>query len=130
VIVAEKLLLDSDVLIDFLRGHSPAVAFMARAPLPLYLSVITVAEAYAGVRDGEERDKLDKTLGAFETLNLDSKVAALGGIFRRDYGKSHGVGLADALIAATARHRGCTLATLNKKHYPMLNVVVTPYRKR
>lgn len=39
------------------------------------------------------------------------------------------VGLADALIAASAEIYGLTLATLNKKHYPMLKTVHIPYRK-
>ena len=39
----------------------------------------------------------------------------------RSWGKSHGVGLNDALIAATARRSGRVLWTLNDKHYPMLD---------
>ena len=45
-------------------------------------------------------------------------------------GKAHGVGLNDALIAATAVNRNACLYTLNVKHYPSLrkNQVVQPYR--
>jgi hypothetical protein len=60
---------------------------------------------------------------------LDDKTAELGGLWLRDYSKSHGVGLADALIAATAKLRGCTLVTLNTKHFPMLTRVLSPYQK-
>ena len=51
--------------------------------------------------------------------------------FRREHGKTHGVGLNDALIAATAVNRNACLHTLNVKHYPSLrkNQVVQPYRK-
>ena len=44
-------------------------------------------------------------------------------------GKAHGVGLNDALIAATAVNRNACLYTLNVKHYPSLrkNQVVQPY---
>jgi predicted nucleic acid-binding protein len=45
------------------------------------------------------------------------------------YGKSHGVGLVDALIAATAKLHGYRLVTLNKKHFPMLDNVLIPYQK-
>ena len=55
--------------------------------------------------------------------------AVRGGLFRRDYGKSHGVGLADALIAATAELAQATLVTLNAKHFPMLPTVLVPYQK-
>jgi predicted nucleic acid-binding protein len=43
--------------------------------------------------------------------------------------KSHNVGLADALIAATAESRQAALVTLNIKHFPMLANVVVPYQK-
>jgi len=50
-------------------------------------------------------------------------------IYRRDYGKSHGVGIADAIIAALAKDLNAKLATLNKKHYPMLQAIEVPYHK-
>lgn len=39
----------------------------------------------------------------------------------RHYRASHAIDLPDALIAAAAEHHGLTLATLNVKHFPMLN---------
>jgi predicted nucleic acid-binding protein len=39
-----------------------------------------------------------------------------------DYGKSHGVELGDALIAAGAVINGATIWTRNRKHYPMKEV--------
>lgn len=47
----------------------------------------------------------------------------------RQYGPSHGTGLADALIASTVAAVGATLATLNRRHFPMLNDVLVPYVK-
>jgi predicted nucleic acid-binding protein len=58
------------------------------------------------------------------------EVARVGGLYRRDYGKSHGVGLADAIIAATARSEGAELSTLNVKLYPMLKGLKRAYSKR
>ena len=60
---------------------------------------------------------------------LGRDIAAKGGLYRRDYIKSHNVGLADALIAATAKHLDATLLSLNKKHFPMLKSVLVPYKK-
>ncbi|MBA4146849.1 MAG: hypothetical protein H0X66_01955 [Verrucomicrobia bacterium] len=45
------------------------------------------------------------------------------------YGRSHGVGLPDAFLAATALAHNLQLATLNQKHFPMLNNIVVPYQK-
>lgn len=125
----EKFLVDTDVLIDFLRQYEPAVRFVQNVPLPLRVSVISVAELYGGVRDGKERELLEQTLGACERVDVDNHAAVVGGLFRRDYGKSHGVGFADALIAATAKLHNFTLVTLNQKHYPMLDKVQVPYKK-
>ena len=93
------------------------------------ISVITVAELYSGVREGDERQALGDFLTVFELIPLDEIVAAKGGLYRRDYGKSHNVGLADALIAATAETKNTTLVTLNQKHFSMLNSVTVPYTK-
>jgi predicted nucleic acid-binding protein len=48
-------------------------------------------------------------------------IATRGGLLRRDYGRSHGVGLNDALIGATALEMRLQLLTLNVKHYPELD---------
>jgi predicted nucleic acid-binding protein len=50
-------------------------------------------------------------------------------LFKRDYGKSHGVGLADAIIAATCEAENADLKTLNVKHYPMIEGLIPAYRK-
>lgn len=123
-----RILVDTDILIDFLRGTRRATDFVGNEALPLTISAITAAELYAGIRDGTERTALERMLLASDVLPIDSDVAKLGGLYRRDFGKSHGVGLPDALIAATASIHNLALATLNRKHYPMLENVVTPYR--
>lgn len=123
------LLIDTDVLIDYLRGEEAAIAFLENSTDSLSVSVITVAELYAGVREGTERRALDAFLTAFEAAPVDHGISQRGGLFRRDFGRSHGVGLADALIAATAEATGATLVTLNQKHFPMLPRVTVPYTK-
>jgi hypothetical protein len=90
---------------------------------------MTVAELYAGVRKGKEQAELDHFLNAFAIIPIDDSLASKAGLLRRDYGKSHNVGLADAFIAATAISTGGKLVTLNKKHFPMLKDIVAPYRK-
>ena len=124
-----ELLIDTDVLIDYLRGQADAVAYIESLTNPLLISVVTVAELYSGVREGEERKALETFISAFEQIPISEEIAAKGGLYRRDYSKSHKVGLADALIAATAQVRGATLVTLNVKHFPMLTSVEAPYTK-
>ena len=127
--MADRLLVDTDVLIDYLRGHVDAVAWLESATEPLLISAITVAELFAGVREGAERLALESLISAFEIVLVDAEIAVHGGLYRRDHFKSHGVGLADAMIAASATARLASLVTLNPRHFPMLSDVIIPYLK-
>jgi hypothetical protein len=126
--MSARLLMDTDVLIDYLRGVPEAVAFLENLDNPMLLSAISVAELYAGVRPGAEMQALQDFLSAFEIIPVDQNIARQGGLSRRTYGPSHGVGLADALIAATAENNQAIVVTLNARHFPMVKVQV-PYRK-
>lgn len=125
------MLLDTDILIDYLRGRPEAREFLLNLPQETAVSAVTVAELHVGVRDGAERLALDDLLSTFLLLPLDAEAARRGGLLRRDYGKSHGVGLNDALIAATALQQNLALATLNQQRYPMLGSgqLLQPYAK-
>jgi predicted nucleic acid-binding protein len=127
--VSERLLVDTDVLIDYLRGQPEAVEYLEGRQETLLISAITVAELFAGVREGKERIALATFLSAFETIPVDAAIAERGGLFRRDYAGSHNTGLADALIAATAEQVRAQLVTLNRKHFPMLSGAHVPYHK-
>ena len=96
----KKFLIDTDIVIDFLRGYEKAVAYLKNQSDEIVLSCIVVAELYAGARD-DERERLEMFISLFPVLPITPKAARAGGLFKRDYHKSHGVGLADALIAAT-----------------------------
>ena len=124
-------LVDTDVWIDFLRGVPEAVDFVEQLPDVVSISAVSVAELYAGVREGKDREVLGDLLTSLKVLDLNDVGAAHGGLIRRDFGKSHGVGLSDALIAATALQHDCQLFTLNIKHYPALPKaqVTRPYIK-
>jgi len=125
-----QVLVDTDVLVDYLRDYPLAVDYLEGLATIPYVSVLTVAELFAGVREGKERKSLETLLETLQVVPLDEETAKLGGLWLRDYSKSHGVGLADALIAATAKLQGCTLVTLNTKHFPMLTTVLSLYQKR
>ena len=122
----DTLLIDTDVLIDCLRGRDEARVYIEGLTPPPYLSAATVAELYAGVLDSE-RDDLDAFIAAFRILPVTEEIARNGGLHRRDYWRSHGTGLVDGIIAATALQIGSGLVTLNLRHYPMLNAVLVPY---
>jgi len=124
--MAEPLLVDTDILIDCLRGRSHALTFLQGQDTRPFVSAASVAELYAGVRD-EERSDLQVFLSAFRVAPVSEEIARAGGLYRRDFGPSHGSGLVDGIIAATAAALDARLATLNRRRYPMLNDVLVPY---
>ncbi len=127
--MAESILLDTDVLVDFLRGHSKAVAFVKARSARIILSSIVIAELYAGVKGDAEQAALEDFVSLFRVVPVNEEIAKAGGLYKRDYGKSHGVGLADAILAATAEAENAELKTLNTKHYPMLKGLRPAYTK-
>ena len=129
--MSKSWLIDTDVAVDYLRGLPQAAQCLEKLIQQdnCHLSVITVAELYAGVKEGREKTLLENFIHVFHIIALDESIAQLGGLYRRDYGKKQGVGLADALIAATSEQHHARLVTLNKKHFPMLKNIFVPYMK-
>ena len=123
------LLVDTDVWIDFLRGEPLAVALIRENEGRIILSSVVAAELYAGVAGEQELGVLDKLLSLFRVVPVSADIARMGGLFKRDYTKSRGVGLADAMVAATATVENADLSTLNVKHYPMIKQLKPAYRK-
>ncbi|MBC8467847.1 MAG: type II toxin-antitoxin system VapC family toxin [Planctomycetes bacterium] len=123
------VLIDTDVMVDFLRGHPKAVALVKRHSFRIILSSIVASELYAGVRGDEELDILDNLLSLFRVIPVSPALARTGGLHKRDYAKAHGVGLADAIVAATSEAENADLKTLNIKHYPMIKGLKPAYTK-
>lgn len=59
--MAERLLIDTDVLIDFSRRRDDAAAFMRGLRARPAVCSVTIAELYAGVREGRERRDLERS---------------------------------------------------------------------
>lgn len=110
-------LVDTNILIDHLRGMASATAFLrqARRQGTLWISVITVAEIYAGqkMKQPKEAARVRRFLRLFRVAYLDGTIAAAGGEIARE----HGIALPDALLAATALSKGLRLATRNLRHF-------------
>jgi predicted nucleic acid-binding protein len=121
------ILLDTDIAIDYLRGVQAAVDFVKQHEREISLSAVTVAELFAGVRDGDETVKLEEFIGLFPVIPIGLEVAQTAGLHRRDFGPSHGTGLADGMLAATADLHALELRMLNTRHYPMIHGLRAPY---
>lgn len=124
----KKILIDTDLIVDFLRGYNKAVAYLKSFSPEIVLSPIVIAELFAGVRENEGK-KLEEFISLFPIIPITLEIAKVGGLFKRDYYSSHGVGLADALLAATAVIHNLEFKTMNTRHYPMFKGLKPPYMK-
>jgi predicted nucleic acid-binding protein len=116
-----EYLLDSNVLIQHLRGHDPTTTLLTRLALEgqLGIAAISRTEVLAGMRSHECASTL-RFLDALACYPLDTTTADLAGDLIRRY-RRQGVTLdvPDALIAATALGQGLVLLTYNPRHFPM-----------
>lgn len=101
------ILLDSDVLIDHLRGHR---RLDLDDPM-LRISVVTRCELFAGRNVDEPR--LRQTLSQLDEIAVDRAIAESAGRIRR----MTQLNIPDALIAATALGHAMTLMTRNQRHF-------------
>lgn len=120
-----EILLDSDVIIAWLRGYDPfgeLVPRLLEEGNALVWTPVSVTEIFAGARKGEE-DQLENLFLALEALTLSPEIGRKAGTYLNAYSRSHGVELGDALIAAAAYFNKIPLWTLNKRHYPMRDIL-------
>ena len=120
-------LLDSDVIIAYLRGYEEPVRFVnylvADGAL-LGCCHVNVVEIYAGMRE-KERNITEQLINSLRFFTIDLDAAKLAGDMIRDYrSKGITIALADAMVAAAAIRNDLVLVTYNKKHYPMANLAV------
>ena len=114
-------LLDTTVLIDWLRGHEPTVAWLEEAAASgqrLIISPVTVAEVFAGTPP-ERRTLRRRQLLAYEYEALPFDVAQAAGELRREcQQRGRPIPLPDLIQAALARKLGLAVATSNPLHFP------------
>jgi predicted nucleic acid-binding protein len=121
-----RLLLDSTVLIDALRGRPAAhrLAALRRSHVEPWVCIVSVEEIWRGLRPGEE-PVVERLFGGLRLAPLGVTEGARAGTWRREFAE-RGVILhqADCLIAAAAVGIGAALATANVADFPMAELIV------
>jgi len=122
----QTIIIDTDVAIDFLRGNNYAkeLLFELFGLNLAHLSILSVYELYAGMRDSE-RVKTQDFINACNVELVTMDIAIKAGELRRDY-RAKGITLTsiDCLIAATAIIGKFKIATRNLNHYPDKTLIV------
>lgn len=115
-------LLDTAIIIDYLRGRREAVELVrgvfSEGSL-LGCCPINIIEVYAGMREGE-REATRELLDSLEYHELTKPIAEWAGECKLSYQKKgFTLSLPDVAIAAIAIANDLVLMTDNPKHYPM-----------
>jgi predicted nucleic acid-binding protein len=117
-----SLLLDTNILIDVLRGEKAALVWLEEQQRPA-ISVISWIEVLVGCRAGEA-DRVEAWLRTFTCLPLVHAIASETVLLRQ----KHGFKVPAAIILATARCHGLLLATRNVRDFPLvIGGIVHPY---
>ncbi len=116
------VLVDSDILIEVSRGRDQEIlsrwSELSQSDNTVLFSPVTAAELWAGARP-REHEAIANLFRALVCVPIDSETGRQAGDYLRQYHKSHGLELGDALIASSARLHRAELWTRNRKHYPM-----------
>jgi len=116
------MLIDTDVLIWYLRGNQTAREAIEALPA-FSISVVTYMELVQGMRNQRELTELRKALKQWKTeiLYIDEEISSKAMFLVERHFLSDSLRLADAFIASTALANGLTVMTANDKHYKAVN---------
>jgi len=114
-----QYLVDSNIIIDFLKKQEKAVDFLDSSK-EIIVSIVTIGEIYQGVRNKKELRFAKSFFKTTKVLSIDERVSELALKLMERYTLSHGLLILDAIIAATVIKHDLTLITGNIKHFKMI----------
>lgn len=113
-----KLLLDTSVIIDFLRRPNKQETLLYKlSKVELFSSIITHTELYAGKSIWEQkrsREELEQLFSGINILPLGEEISQVAGGIKAH---NHDISLLDCIIAATSIYHDIELVTLNTKDF-------------
>ena len=123
-------LIDSDVLIDILRGDQLALGLF-HALLhegPITVSVVSRMETIRGCLNRQMQQQAERLLKQLELVGLDAQISAKADQLVTQYYLSNNMAVQDALIAATALVYDLPLLTKNQRDFRFIpGLSILPY---
>ena len=116
------LIVDSDILIDIGRNDETAIHRLKEEESQSTLAIcsVTQMELIVGCRNKTELKHLDKFLEDFEIISLNYEITQKAIELLKEYRLSHGLLIADSIIAATSLILDVSLLTKNQKDYKFI----------
>lgn len=124
------VMIDTDILVDVGRGVDEASSFLVGLEIEsqLALSAITQMELIVGCRNKIELQRVDSFLRRFRVIPVTEIVTDKAVELLCQFRLSHGLLIADALIAATAVQWGLPLVSKNQRDYRFIDgLELMPY---
>ena len=120
---AIKLLIDTDIVIDALKGIKPAKELFRKNEVDLFCSILTKKELLSktGLTNSEKK-RILTLLEEIKILKIDEAIIKKFHLLVSKYGERPD-SLADYVIAATAWAKNIPLLTRNKKHFKLITEV-------
>lgn len=115
----KKILIDTNVFIDYLRKDEEASRFLHNIP-QLTVSVVTAAELVQGARDKQELVTIARLIKRLNVLPITASISETMLSVVGQHTLSHRIAIPDVLIAATAIEHRLTLVTANTKHFSFI----------
>lgn len=112
------ILLDSNILIDYIKGKDTTKEFIdAAGKSTFFVSTISFMEVYQGCLNKSDFLKTKRNLNDFNEIKLNEDISDVANSLSQRYALSHHIGIPDTIIAATALVYGLELRTLNLKDF-------------
>lgn len=128
--MAGLTIVDTDILIDAGRGIREAIDYLQELErrTSLAVSIVTQMELIVGCRNTAELRDLEQFLRHFRILKINEAISDKAVELLLQYRLSHGLLIADALIAATALSWDYPLASKNQRDYQFIvDLDLLPY---
>lgn len=118
-----RFLLDTDILINWIRGELWERALLLRTNVDFYYSSVSRKELFKYKKiTQKERKKIIYLLSCFREVPVTQTIAQKSSELLYRY-SSNGLKPADALIAASAWDKNFILITRNQKHFSFIKEI-------
>lgn len=121
----KKILIDTDIFIDFLRGHKSAYDFFKKMIISdkviVFSSIITEIELLSGkgCESLSKQNKIEDLLLLTNQVNIDHPIIIKATDFKRKYNLT----IPDAIISATTYRTKSLLVTRNVKDFKRIKEI-------
>jgi predicted nucleic acid-binding protein len=115
--MSKAVLCDTCVLVDFVNRRSEQITELQANAIALFINPVIELELLQGARNKAELLRLEKIVAMFYIVEMPLEVVDVARQLIKFYSLSHGLRLADALIAATALVYELDLLTDNVKDF-------------